>query len=154
MNQEQFEQWNETMFVKYNNERLYLHPNLIVRWVESLRVKTILKLVSANASDKILSIGCGEGYVENQIHTGDLYMVDISKSAVEKAKNKLKNNTNIKEIVVGDGLKLPYLKFIYVRCYFFHFLSILFLILLNMQIINYGSRWIPKSVKYILNNQN
>jgi ubiquinone/menaquinone biosynthesis C-methylase UbiE len=108
MDQKEFEKWNEKMFIKYNNERLYLHPNLIVRWTESLRVKTILRLISVKFDDKILSIGCGEGYIENQINSGCLYMLDISTAAVERAKNKLERKNNIKEIIVGDALNIPY----------------------------------------------
>jgi ubiquinone/menaquinone biosynthesis C-methylase UbiE len=82
-----FEDWNEEMFVKYNNERVYNHPNLIIRFVEKKRVEAILRyLYPVKKTDYILAAGCGEGYIEKQIKGGTILLVDLSQSALKRAK--------------------------------------------------------------------
>ena len=54
MDNKEFLDWNEEMFVKYNNERLYLHPNPIVRWIENKRLKTIQNFIKLNKDQKFL----------------------------------------------------------------------------------------------------
>lgn len=83
----QFRQWNENMFIRYNNERVYHHPNPLIRYIENSRVKSLLTLLSPiRRTDIILAAGCGEGYIEKYLHCKELYMVDISKEAIKRAK--------------------------------------------------------------------
>ncbi|PWB38775.1 MAG: hypothetical protein C3F02_01645 [Parcubacteria group bacterium] len=108
MNQQEFIAWNHRMFKKYNNERLYYHPNPIVRWIESLRLKKILGLVKLNPKDKFLSLGCGEAYIENRLSSGQLYLLDLSVEAIARAKHKMVGRENVKEIKIGDALNIEY----------------------------------------------
>lgn len=108
MDNKEFLDWNEEMFVKYNNERLYLHPNPIVRWIENKRLKTIQNFIKLNNDQKFLSIGCGEAYIESRINEGSLYLMDISNEAIKRAKEKLADKKNVVEIKTGDGLNIDY----------------------------------------------
>lgn len=118
MDNKEFINWNEEMFIKYNNERLYLHPNPIVRWIENKRLKYVQNFIKLNPTDKLLSIGCGEAYIESRINQGSLYLIDISLEAVTRAKNKLAKKNNITEIKIGDALNIDYPEnfFDYILC--------------------------------------
>jgi ubiquinone/menaquinone biosynthesis C-methylase UbiE len=78
------------MFIRYNNERVYHHPNPVIRFIENLRVKNLLSLLSPiSPADAVLAAGCGEGYVEKHLKCRYLAMVDISREAIKRArKNK------------------------------------------------------------------
>jgi len=102
-----FTRWNEEMFCKYNNERVYNHPNLIIRFVESTRVKQLLNhLLPIKDSDKILAAGCGEGHIEKYLKNGEITLIDISKEAIRRAKDGLGPQNNHK-FIVGDLEKIP-----------------------------------------------
>jgi len=103
-----FVRWNEEMFKRYNNERVYLHPNPIIRLIEGRRVKTVIKaLGKIHSFDTILAAGCGEGYIEKKIATGKLTLVDISKEAIKRAKLALTNRRGVK-FAVADLERLPF----------------------------------------------
>ncbi|OGC97698.1 hypothetical protein A2634_04745 [Candidatus Amesbacteria bacterium RIFCSPHIGHO2_01_FULL_48_32] len=102
-----FRRWNEEMFCKYNNERVYNHPNLIIRFVESMRVKQLLNhLLPIKDSDKILAAGSGEGHIERYLKNGEVSLIDISKEAIRRAKDNLGVQNNYK-FIVGDLEKIP-----------------------------------------------
>lgn len=102
-----FRSWNEKMFVRYNNERIYYHANPIIRFVERKRVETILKLLQPlHRLDKILAAGCGEGYIENKIPVGKITLVDLSREAIRRAKNSSKRLKD-KKFIVADLENLP-----------------------------------------------
>ena len=85
-----FIRWNEMMFYKYNNERVYNHPSPLIRFVEWCRVKALLRLLQPiNKSDYILAAGCGEGYIESQIKEGKILLIDLSVEAIHRAKSRL-----------------------------------------------------------------
>ncbi len=106
--EKQFASWNEAMFVKYNNERMYYHPNPILRWIERKRVKQIVKFAGAEDKTKVLEIGCGEGYILNQFPRGELYGIDLSHTAIARAKDRTKDNPNIKSLSVQNGERTSY----------------------------------------------
>lgn len=88
-----FVSWNEEMFKKYNNERVYEHQNPIIRFVERKRVEKILKfLTPVKKTDYILAAGCGEGYIEKKIPSAKVLLVDISKEAIKRSQVSLKKN--------------------------------------------------------------
>ncbi len=108
VNKKNFKSWNDDMFLKYNNERVYKHPNLIIRYIERKRVEALIQFLGRiKRSDKILAAGCGEGYIEKKINKGKLFLVDISPHAVERAKRGLHDLKNIKYFV-ADLEKLPF----------------------------------------------
>ncbi len=100
--------WNEQMFIKYNNERMYFHPNPLIRWLERKRVRHIVRLSQATDYTNILEIGCGEGFILNQFPKGQLYGIDVSNKAIELAKNRTKSNTRVKEVSVQNGERTSY----------------------------------------------
>jgi 2-polyprenyl-3-methyl-5-hydroxy-6-metoxy-1,4-benzoquinol methylase len=103
-----FRAWNEDMFIRYNNERVYHHVNPFIRFVERKRVNKIVDLLkSVNQKENILCAGCGEGYIESHIKSSNLTLVDISKEAIKRAKKKLGNRSNI-TYHVADLEDLPF----------------------------------------------
>lgn len=102
-----FRFWNEEMFRKFRNERLYLHPNPIIRYVENRRVKIILKLLRAKKTDYILDMGCGEAYIMKQLK-GNLIGLDLSNTALSLAKIRLKSQQVDGNLVMGDACSLPF----------------------------------------------
>jgi len=102
-----FRAWNEVMFIRYNNERVYHHSNPFIRFVERKRVQAIIKLLAPlSPSDRILAAGCGEGYVENFIPTGLITLVDISREAITRAKIA-STNLHRKKFLIADLERLP-----------------------------------------------
>lgn len=64
-----FISWNNKMFLKYNNIRMYNHSNPVIRYTESKRVNLILSFIGLNdGRNRILDLGCGEGYIINRIN--------------------------------------------------------------------------------------
>lgn len=95
MEESEFKEWNEKMFVRYNNERLYHHPNPLIRYTENKRIQLIVKMLSPFETDRILDVGCGEGYVMDHIKRGNILGEDISSTAISSAKEKLRNKSNM-----------------------------------------------------------
>jgi 2-polyprenyl-3-methyl-5-hydroxy-6-metoxy-1,4-benzoquinol methylase len=83
MEKREFLQWNEKMFQKYNNVRLYDHPNPIIRFIERTRVEIILK--SVRGRGKVVDVGCGEGFVLSKIESSLVVGVDVSETAARQA---------------------------------------------------------------------
>jgi ubiquinone/menaquinone biosynthesis C-methylase UbiE len=109
MKEEDFLEWNEEMFKKYTNERLYFHPNPIVRYTENKRVSLVLNAIKARKSDKILEVGCGEAYVLRKIKNGVVVGIDISDAALKYAKKRLKEDNNAKILLLrADAQKMPF----------------------------------------------
>ena len=105
-----FRSWNEEMFIRYNNERVYYNKNPIIRFVERKRVEAIIKFLQPlSSSDQILAAGCGEGYIENKIPIGKITLVDLSKEAIRRAKSN-SNRQKDKKFIVADLEHLPFAK--------------------------------------------
>jgi|WetSurMetagenome_2_1015567.scaffolds.fasta_scaffold90311_2 SAM-dependent methyltransferase len=83
MEKEEFRKWNELMFKKYGNVRLYRHPNPLIRYIEGMRVRIILDSVRGAA--KVVDVGCGEGYILRQVRADEAVGVDISETALKEA---------------------------------------------------------------------
>ena len=106
MKEEDFLQWNEEMFKKYTNERLYFHSNFVIRYIENKRVRLILNAVKGEAKDKVLEIGCGEAYILRKLESKNIIGLDISDVALKYAKDKLKNNSSV-QLIKADAQKIP-----------------------------------------------
>ncbi|MEW6036063.1 MAG: class I SAM-dependent methyltransferase [Candidatus Micrarchaeota archaeon] len=83
MKKSEFVEWNERMFKKYNNVRLYDHPNPFIRLTERMRAAEAVRSVAGNG--RVLDLGCGEGYMLRQIRARSLVGVDISRTALLRA---------------------------------------------------------------------
>lgn len=103
----EFRLWNEEMFRRFPNERLYFHSNPIVRYIENERVKAVLRLIKAREDDLILDVGCGEAYVMKQCK-GNMVGLDLSRVALRLAKLRLKASRKAGELVMGDAQNLPF----------------------------------------------
>lgn len=98
-----FYQWNEKMFKKYNNARLYRHPNPLIRYTENKRISIIAGSVSG--LEKIVDVGCGEGYLLNRINAVG---VDISDTALKRCpKDKILVRANAENLPFSDGYLMP-----------------------------------------------
>lgn len=103
-----FLKWNEAMFLKYNNERVYDHANPLIRFVEQRRVAVLLRrLGRLKTREKVLAAGCGEGHIESQIKRGELYMVDLSREALKRARETLPESKRVKYFLASVE-KLPF----------------------------------------------
>ena len=101
---EEFRQWNERMVMKYDPDAFHQHPNPFVRFIESKRVKTILKLMETHEDDRVIELGCGAGNIIEKVSSGKLFGVDISSIILTKAKKKLDQTVFLFQ---GDVQNLP-----------------------------------------------
>jgi SAM-dependent methyltransferase len=101
MDDKEFAKWNEGMFSKYGNERLYYHPNPVIRYIENKRVSTIIE--TAGPASNVLEVGCGEGYVLKRLKAKRKYGVDISLKALEIAKARTGA-----DVALADAENLPF----------------------------------------------
>jgi ubiquinone/menaquinone biosynthesis C-methylase UbiE len=95
-----FIEWNERMFKKYNNVRLYDHPNPLIRYTENKRVRMLAEGVSG--SDRVLDVGCGEGYVLARIRSKEIVGLDISETALERISGSRAR------LVRADAARMPF----------------------------------------------
>lgn len=74
---------------------LFESRNFLLKTIEKNRLKKIIKLSCLKPTDQLLDLGCGEGYfislIPDQIQVTGL---DISRLALERAKEILKNRKN------------------------------------------------------------
>ncbi len=110
MKAQEFEKWNEEMAVKYGSGKLsYFHPNPVLRYTDNKRVRLIVKAIGARDEDRILEVGCGEGYVLGKIERGNLVGLDLSETALKCAQDRLGQNQNARiQLVKGDAQDLPF----------------------------------------------
>jgi ubiquinone/menaquinone biosynthesis C-methylase UbiE len=97
-----FIEWNEKMFIKYNNERVYRHPNPFIRFIEEERVRLIIK--ELKYAEKTLDAGCGEGFILRRILSPIRVGLDISCTALRRAAVDDQNSI----LVRGDVSDMPF----------------------------------------------
>jgi len=102
---EHFADWNEQMVQRYDPETINQHPRGVVRWVEAKRAGAILKLLRADASHRILDVGCGGGTILARLPGSNREGIDLSPAMVKRAQEKLGSNA---KVVQGDAEALPY----------------------------------------------
>jgi 2-polyprenyl-3-methyl-5-hydroxy-6-metoxy-1,4-benzoquinol methylase len=101
----EFESWNERMFVHYGNDRLYYHPNPVVRVIQAQRIRTIVNFMEIDGSDAVLEAGCGEGYIFSRLPWSIRRVgVDLSLTALEIAASR---NPDI-EWIRCDVQRMPF----------------------------------------------
>ena len=69
---EDFAGWNEQMIQRHDPETFYRHPIAAVRWVESTRVKAVIRGLNLKPDCRLLDAGCGAGLVGTVGATGML----------------------------------------------------------------------------------
>lgn len=103
---EEFKEWNEMMVKKYDPDAFHHHLNSIVRFIESKRVKAIVRLLEVrNRDDRVLEVGCGAGNILEEVPPGNLLGVDISASILSKARQKLNIEVSLFQ---ADAENLPF----------------------------------------------
>ena len=101
--------WNEEMAHRYDPEAYHLRSNLLIRWIEQRRVKTILHFLEAQPEDRVLEVGCGAGNVLEQIPSKRLHGIDLSPYLLKKSKKRLAQlptrllQTNAGQLAFADG---------------------------------------------------
>lgn len=83
-----FRLWNEEMGVKYSPDDYHERSFFPIKFVEKLRIKTILRLLNARKNDIILEIGCGAGNLMQAFDQGWVIGIDLSSALLKIAKGK------------------------------------------------------------------
>src|SRR5436190_19589503 len=102
---EDFAGWNEQMIQRHDPETFYRHPIAAVRWVESSRVKAVIRGLDLKPDSRLLDAGCGAGNLLNQLVCEELTGVDLSPTMVERARNYLPDHIRVMQ---ADAEKLPF----------------------------------------------
>ena len=84
-----FEEWNEQMARKYNPDQYHNSSNVVIRAIEGLRSRAILKLLAVRDGDTVIELGCGAGNLLQKMPRGELWGVDLSKMLLEIASTRL-----------------------------------------------------------------
>lgn len=101
-----FRSWNETMVEKHNPEAYHLHSHAAIRFVERMRVASILRAVNGGRGSAVLEVGCGAGNVLEGIRHAKLIGVDLSNRMVKRAKERLASKPFI--AIQADAEFLPF----------------------------------------------
>jgi ubiquinone/menaquinone biosynthesis C-methylase UbiE len=101
----QFASWNERMFRRYGNDRMYHHPSWIIRKIQQKRISTILRLLDLQPGDSLLDVGCGEGHLFSKVSPcGRCAGVDLSPTALRIAAQR----NSRPEWVMADAEHMPF----------------------------------------------
>lgn len=84
----EFSAWNERMALKYNPHDYHTKSILPVRYIERLRVRTIVRFLDPMPSDRILEIGCGAGNILQEFRRGRMIGLDLSASLLRQSQEK------------------------------------------------------------------
>jgi ubiquinone/menaquinone biosynthesis C-methylase UbiE len=102
---EDFASWNEQMIRRHDPELFYRHPFGAVRWVESLRVRALLRGLDLRPDHSLLDAGCGAGSFLHGLTCDDAYGVELSATMALRARTLLGDEV---KIVQGDVEQLPF----------------------------------------------
>jgi len=102
---ERFSDWNEEMVKLHDPARFHEHPRAVVRWVEGKRVKTALRLLRAEPSNRILEVACGAGNVLSRLNCNDRHAMDLSRRMTKRAHERLGDSSSV---LLADAEQLPY----------------------------------------------
>jgi ubiquinone/menaquinone biosynthesis C-methylase UbiE len=101
-----FAHWNEAMFQKYGNERLYNHPNVLIRTIQRRRIDAIIALLNVKETDSVLDAGTGEGFLFSVLPNSTRRVgADISHTALRIAQTRSYHNV---QWLHADICALPY----------------------------------------------
>lgn len=107
---EELAEWNDEMVKRYHQEETpFKSKNPILRILEKMRLKKMIRLARINKNDKILDMGCGEGYLISLLPDGifSIVGIDISRTALSQAEKLLKNKKGV-ALGFGNAYKLSY----------------------------------------------
>jgi 2-polyprenyl-3-methyl-5-hydroxy-6-metoxy-1,4-benzoquinol methylase len=106
---EEMAMWNDEMVKQYHQKEVpFKSKNPIIRILEKMRLKKIVGLARINSGEKILDLGCGEGWLISLLpDTVSVAGIDISQTAIDKAKEVLRNRKNT-SLGLGNAYKVNY----------------------------------------------
>jgi ubiquinone/menaquinone biosynthesis C-methylase UbiE len=101
--------WNDEMVKKYHSQgTVFESKNPILRYIEKKRIKKIIELAHLSRTDKIIDVGCGEGYMLSLLPPAKKVVgFDISKIALNKAQKLLFQKKDV-QLIYGDARELPF----------------------------------------------
>ncbi len=88
-NEKQQVMWNKEMARRYDLDKYYRQSNVLVRWVERARFRSILQFLSRKPQGDLLEIGCGAGNVLELVPAGRKFAIDLSAFLLGKARERL-----------------------------------------------------------------
>lgn len=96
------------MVQKYhNNGTRFERGFFLKRKMEFIILQKMLNLAKINEKDRVIDIGCGEGFLLKEIkNVAELVGTDISKTALNRAKEILTSRPEIK-LVKADAQRMP-----------------------------------------------
>lgn len=102
-------QWNDEMVKKYHEKgTLFESKNIFLRTMELMRLNKIKEYSNIKKNDKLLDLGCGEGFFINLLPNNiEAYGIDISKEALKRA-NKILEGRKRTFIKYGDAYKTEF----------------------------------------------
>ena len=104
---EEKQKWNEEMYSRFPTKNAYENKSFIVRFIEQVRARTVLKLSNIQKSDKVIEIGCEGGYLlKKMLSAQEIVGLDIARNALEDARNFVKSD-KIK-FVCADASNIPF----------------------------------------------
>ncbi|MFH0818356.1 MAG: class I SAM-dependent methyltransferase [Candidatus Micrarchaeota archaeon] len=101
MDDKEFRKWNSVMFNKYGNDRVYYHPNPLIRYIENRRVSAIIRAIGE--ANTVLEVGCGEGHVLSLLNAKRKIGIDISKKAL-----KIASERTGAQVALADAENIPF----------------------------------------------
>ncbi|MBI4698327.1 MAG: class I SAM-dependent methyltransferase [Nitrospirae bacterium] len=102
---EDFKAWNEDMVKKYDPDAYHHHPNPVVRYIESKRVRKVIDLLNLNKEEVLLEAGCGAGNILEGLDCRKIIGVDLSLYMLGKARQK---NIDHVHLLGADIESLPF----------------------------------------------
>jgi SAM-dependent methyltransferase len=106
VNNSDIRRWNDSMALKYNPESYHKKSFFLIRLIERIRVRAVLRLLAAKDRERILDIGCGAGNIIENISKGRLFGVDLCKHLLMIASQK-KYKAPL-SLIQSFGEKLPF----------------------------------------------
>lgn len=94
------------MGAKYSPDDYHERSSFPIKFIEKLRVKTILRLLNVRKTDIILEIGCGAGNLMQILDHGWVLGVDLSNALLKIAKGK--RYLTRYDLVQGYGEAMPF----------------------------------------------
>jgi len=89
MSPDEFRTWNEQMSYKYHPDDYHASSNVIVRWIEHKRVRSIFRQLDVHPEHRVLEVGVGTGTILQQISAKERVGIDLSAHYLAIARKRL-----------------------------------------------------------------
>ena len=101
-----FRSWNEAMVAKHDPEAYHLRSHWLIRAIERMRVRAILKAIDHQRGVSVLEVGCGAGNVLEQVREAHLVGIDLSRQMVKRTRERLAGHRV--SVLQADAEFLPF----------------------------------------------